>query len=169
MNCNCPHCSSENTISVPLAYAQGKGSSWGIATFGKTWGIGAAFSSTQLADAIAPPTALKKNWVLATRFLERKMGHWLSNTRMSIAMLVGVFGLCRLLYDCYLHDFSDIGWGALLIIIGVLWTLAEMWGQKNGEPSIHPHDKQQYEEYMRDKALWDKSWICLKCGYRFVP
>ena len=149
----CPYCGSENIQRFPIAYAEGTSAiSMGTQTVGLGFGggsvgVGGAYSAssgdmkTLLAEELEPPHMALDNDgdVFATGCFV-----WLFVTILS----------CWFLFDGF--------WpGAIL---GIIVACVIGWAMSNKKEVNHYNEV----EYPRRYREWQHSWVCLKCGKKFI-
>ncbi len=148
----CPKCGSNQTQSVPMAYACGSSS-------GSTRGGGVVFaggdimpvpmmtktkSQTDFAKSLAPPTPAKDNTGWTAVLLV-----------VCLTFLVPIAVMINSSVGCWI-----VGVLAGLLICGAAFVIAMQLRR------VRTYNRQVHPVAM---AKWQNSWVCLQCGSRFYP
>lgn len=146
---NCPHCKSDHCQTLPMIWNSGlsSGSSTGVAyTFGvgATVAQGHSTSVTALAQQAAPPVRPSSSPVLF----------------VLLAAVVVFFLLLALVSAAVSYVVAAIFVFLGIVVLGVGVT-GLVFLQKAKEQDIQSYN------YWFD--IWQKTWMCLRCGTRFNP
>ncbi len=154
---NCPHCGSSHTARCSLVYQQGTSSGSvslaGISTDGTLSSAGGLVSnSTMLSRSCAPP------------------GHRVSSAE-ELWIGVGVTAAILLTVNIVIAIFNDSRFtredarSCLILTLPILGGLAV-----RGFVGIHritSNRRYLQHQYPSVKARYDRTWICLQCGFKF--
>lgn len=148
----CPKCHSENIQTYRLVYTGGvtttSSGTIGVGIGGGHLGVGAASSSgvnvSQLAETVAPPR--KKSWI----------------KKFFIHFFVFWFGGCFLCMPVLAAGDQSAGLVGAVDLICFVGALVWARWQAN---KIRRWNEDVYPKLLHH---WNRSYICLRCGHRFV-
>lgn len=153
-NC-CPSCGAHDVKKLSIAYAEGTSTQQGgIVGFTGGGDIGFGVTSsvkrTELAQAIAPPTAPKKVSLPPMILLG------------SAVLVLGLFGVVCNLSD---KEANSLGVSGAIAAVGAICIGI---GIPQYRQRIRRH-RELKEKCSRDYAVWEKQFICLRCGEVYLP
>lgn len=139
----CPNCGSENIQKMQIVYQSGTSSSLSTTTYRNNAGekVNAETNenrSTGLASAVAPPTKKDSSW--------------------------GAVIVCGIIAAYLGYDLLKSSFSFMQLIITIVFGLAAYASYDETEKNEAWNEK----EYPRLYDEWCKSFICHKCGHRFI-
>lgn len=157
--CNCPNCKSENVQKLSVAYADGMVNTKSNSTIlGTTFGgnavTGVSFSNSvsqsELSKLVAPP---EKQSV----FKCSAGGLGATKNALTIdAILAAVVA-------CAAPSVLGVYIGSVISIVCMIYLAVKVI------PKHFAYQKELDRKYEEDKAAWDRSYICLRCGTIYDP
>lgn len=144
---NCPHCESDQFKKATLVHAEGQsvtvGVGVGVGSGGLGIGVGRGATTSALAEKCAPPKMKEPNI-----FGDAKMWQFLVVAIPTLFAFAGGGHFSGM-------DFFWLTWGAA----GSLFLFSKGWdAQKKG-----------IEKHKLDIALYEKTYMCLRCGALSQP
>jgi hypothetical protein len=152
----CPKCKSDDTIKLSLVHAAGlsdvetrsRGHAWAVGDGGLLLGFGSSratgASQTQLSKLAAPPRKKRYRHVILAWLFGLAIGTWL------ILVISAPNGALDPRILSQFHWFAYAFSAAIVLILAVLWRFNHM---------ILP----------RRRELWNRSFMCRRCGEIFQP
>lgn len=159
---SCPHCGSDNTISMHVAYSHGHAT--GTVRSGEYYGY-FEDSKTDLARMVEPPPK---------PVLKQEEYNTLSMGCFSIGCLIPIFGslICGILgyfiYDPALRESIPTSLFCLMIILLVVFLIIHRIKTKGNNRLAKEQYKRDMEKYNQDLQRWYHSYICMRCGHKFI-
>lgn len=176
---SCPHCGSDNTIAMHVAYSNGHATG----TFMRNQVVAYREDSeghrtpvyanvqhqtnttTDLARMVAPPQK---------PVLKQEEYNTVSMGCFSIGCLIPILGslICGILgyfiYDPALRESIPTSLFWLMIILLVVFLISNRIKTKKKNQAAREQYARDMEKYNRDLEIWYHRYICMRCGHKFI-